>query len=156
MEGEEAGQQGKGGGLTGHEVTEADGGDCDEGVVEALDVVPLLGHHEHKGWDDQVNQDAPQDEDGCAGDLRLPLMGRQETRSDGAKSETQQGHPEGWEAARSGPLGTKLRKRGKDAPSPTPGVGGGAETAICPNTPVQFLGSSSPPPVTVPRPLPST
>lgn len=62
-------------GLTSHKVTEADGGDGNEGVVEALDVVPLLCHHEHEGRDHQVDQDAPYNEDGCARDLRLSLMG---------------------------------------------------------------------------------
>lgn len=61
--------------LTGHKIAEADGGDGDEGVVEALDVVPLLGHHKHEGRDHQVDQHAPHNEDGCARDLRLPLMG---------------------------------------------------------------------------------
>lgn len=67
--------RGRGAGLTGHKVAEADSGDGDEGVVEALDVVPLLSHHEHEGWDHQVHQDAPHDEDGRARDLSLPLVG---------------------------------------------------------------------------------
>lgn len=74
---EKVGRQRQGGraGLTGHEVPKADGGDGDEGVVEALDIVPLFSHHEHKGRDHQVDQDAPHNEDGCARDLRLSLMG---------------------------------------------------------------------------------
>lgn len=78
-------RKGGGRGLTGHKVAEANGGDGDEGVVEALNVVPLLGHHEHEGRDHQVDQDAPQDEDGRARDLRLPLR-VQETESDSGRA----------------------------------------------------------------------
>lgn len=91
-------KQEKGGKLTSHKVTKADGGDGNEGVVEALNVVPLLCHHEHKGWDHQVDQDTPYDEDGRACDLRLPLVGWQGTNQTAAEtSEIQQGYPEGWE-----------------------------------------------------------
>lgn len=62
-------------GLTGHKVPKANGGDGDEGIVEALDVVPFFCHHEHKGRDHQVDQDAPHDEDGRTCDLSLPLAG---------------------------------------------------------------------------------
>lgn len=62
-------------GLTGHKVPKANGGDGDEGIVETFDVVPLFRHHEHKGWDHQVDQDAPHDEDGRARDLSLALVG---------------------------------------------------------------------------------
>lgn len=68
-------RQGEKARLTGHKVAKADGGDGGEGVVEALDVVPLLGHHEHQGRDHQVDEDTPHNEDGCARDLCLPLMG---------------------------------------------------------------------------------
>jgi hypothetical protein len=62
-------------GLTGHKVPKANGGDGDEGIVEALNVVPFFCHHEHKGRDHQMDQDTPHDEDGCTRDLSLPLAG---------------------------------------------------------------------------------
>lgn len=70
-----------GAGLTSHEVAETDSGDGNERVVEALDVVPLFGHHEHEGRDHQVDQHSPHNEDGRACDLRLPLVGGGEAKS---------------------------------------------------------------------------
>lgn len=118
------GRQRQGAGLTGHEVAETDGGDGDEGVVEALDVVPLLCHHEHEGWDHQVDQHAPQDEDGRARDLRLALRGKgRETKSDGGGD---RGEPS--RAPRGPRRQPEVRPVGRQAwEAHCPGEGGGGD-----------------------------
>lgn len=55
------------------QVSEANCCQGDEGEVEAIDIGPSLFNHEHKWGDQQMHQNPPQEEEGCACELSFTL-----------------------------------------------------------------------------------